>query len=68
MTRKRDLTLAECVALYVKITLRNRLDEHDWHRINTAESLGITREWLYKLMLRHGLQPTKGKTNGIRSR
>lgn len=36
--------------------LRRRLDEYDWNRTRCAESLGITREYCWKLIKKYGLK------------
>jgi transcriptional regulator with GAF, ATPase, and Fis domain len=37
------------------------LERNGWHRINTAEDLGINRVTLYRLMRRHGITGPRGQ-------
>lgn len=41
--------------------IRRALERHDWHRLKTAEDLGINRVTLYRLMRKHGIEGPRGR-------
>ncbi len=49
-------TLRQTMARFEAWVLRRALDRHEQRRIETARSLGITRECLYKKLRRYGMQ------------
>ena len=50
-----DEPLRDTLARYEAWVLRRALERHHGHRSETARSLGITREGLYKKMKRLGI-------------
>jgi PAS domain S-box-containing protein len=47
--------------------LRQALERHGWHRIRTAEALGINRVTLYRLMRKHGITGPRGHRHQARA-
>ncbi len=47
--------------------LRDALERNGWHRIDTAQELGIHRVTLYRLMRQHGLTGPRGRRRRQRS-
>ena len=41
--------------------IRQALEHNQWHRLKTAEELGINRVTLYRLMQRHGISGPRGR-------
>ncbi len=55
-TPRRELTPDEEAAM-----IRQALERNGWHRIKTAEELGINRVTLYRLMKRYGIEGPRGR-------
>jgi DNA-binding NtrC family response regulator len=54
-------TLEQQLAPYEREVIANTLKQHNGHRQQTADALGINRTTLFKKMRRHGLLNTKGQ-------
>lgn len=50
-----SLTLRQAVEAFEKQLILQTLEQHHWHKVHTAQALGIGRKTLYRKLQQHGL-------------
>ncbi len=61
-TERQELSLHAAVDAFERRLIVATLEQSKWHRINTAEKLGISRRTLYRKMARLGLETSLNET------